>query len=78
MTDAVYQNISQEQVFDKEVSEIISAAMEGYNGTVMCYGQTGAGKTFTMCGNEKSFSTAVLFLELSPVFSRRWTNAQRV
>ena len=55
MTDAVYQNISQEQVFDKEVSEIISAAMEGYNGTVMCYGQTGAGKTFTMCGNEKSF-----------------------
>lgn len=27
--------------------------MEGYNGTVFAYGQTGAGKTFTMVGDYK-------------------------
>lgn len=26
--------------------------MNGYNGTVLCYGQTGAGKTYTMFGPE--------------------------
>ena len=25
--------------------------MKGYNGTILAYGQTGAGKTFTMMGN---------------------------
>eukprot|EP00879_Flechtneria_rotunda_P032448 GHRR01035655.1.p1 GENE.GHRR01035655.1~~GHRR01035655.1.p1 ORF type:complete len:172 (+),score=52.60 GHRR01035655.1:750-1265(+) len=29
--------------------------MDGYNGTVMCYGQTGAGKTFTMTGDRRSY-----------------------
>lgn len=29
--------------------------MQGYNGTVMCYGQTGAGKTFTMTGSSTEF-----------------------
>ena len=28
-------------------------ALEGYNGTVFAYGQTGAGKTFTMVGDYK-------------------------
>jgi kinesin family protein 5 len=26
--------------------------LNGYNGTVLCYGQTGAGKTYTMFGPE--------------------------
>lgn len=30
--------------------------MEGYNGTIFCYGQTGAGKTYTMSGESQQFS----------------------
>jgi kinesin family protein 6/9 len=29
--------------------------MEGYNGTILAYGQTGAGKTFTMTGATESY-----------------------
>ena len=29
--------------------------MDGFNGTVMCYGQTGAGKTFTMTGSTANY-----------------------
>lgn len=29
--------------------------VEGYNGTVFCYGQTGAGKTYTMTGSQTEF-----------------------
>ena len=28
---------------------------QGYNGTIMCYGQTGAGKTFTMNGSTPNY-----------------------
>lgn len=31
--------------------------MEGYNGTILAYGQTGAGKTYTMAGNSDSPQT---------------------
>lgn len=49
-TDLVMRDASQETVFDTCASDIIKAVMQGYNGTVMCYGQTGAGKTYTMMG----------------------------
>ena len=29
--------------------------MEGYNGTVLCYGQTGAGKSYSMTGSNTQF-----------------------
>ena len=29
---------------------MVSSVLQGVNATVMCYGQTGAGKTFTMTG----------------------------
>jgi hypothetical protein len=29
--------------------------LEGYNGTIFAYGQSGSGKTFTMFGPEKPF-----------------------
>ena len=35
--------------------DIVKRAVAGYNGTIMCYGQTGAGKTFTMNGSTPNF-----------------------
>ncbi|PFH33091.1 kinesin motor domain-containing protein [Besnoitia besnoiti] len=53
--DMMLHNATQERVFDDCVRDIITSVLEGYNGTVMVYGQTGAGKTFTMSGGLRSF-----------------------
>lgn len=37
-------------MYDLAANEIVQSVVQGYNGTVMCYGQTGAGKTYTMLG----------------------------
>lgn len=41
-------NSKQEDVFEFCAKPIIKSALEGYNGTIFCYGQTSSGKTFTM------------------------------
>lgn len=33
---------------------IVDKVLEGYNGTILAYGQTGTGKTYTMVGNADS------------------------
>ncbi|XP_019097872.1 PREDICTED: kinesin-like protein KIN-10B [Camelina sativa] len=38
------------QIFDREVSPLISGIFHGFNATVLAYGATGSGKTFTMQG----------------------------
>ena len=42
---------SQEEVFQKTTLPLVRSLLEGYNGTVMAYGQTGAGKSHTMFGH---------------------------
>lgn len=48
-------NASQDEIYENTASEIISSVVDGYNGTVLCYGQTGAGKTYTMTGSATIF-----------------------
>lgn len=48
-------NASQEDIFTYCAEDIVKSVINGYNGTVMCYGQTGAGKTFTMNGATPNF-----------------------
>ncbi|XP_050791984.1 kinesin-like protein KIF21A isoform X8 [Gopherus flavomarginatus] len=38
----------QEEIYDQCVEKLIEGCFEGYNATVFAYGQTGAGKTYTM------------------------------
>ncbi|XP_077878695.1 kinesin-like protein KIF21B isoform X7 [Ictidomys tridecemlineatus] len=38
----------QEQIYSTCVNKLIEGCFEGYNATVLAYGQTGAGKTYTM------------------------------
>lgn len=42
--------ISQEIIFEKAGRTFADACLEGYNATVFAYGQTGAGKTYTIQG----------------------------
>ncbi|KAG2499144.1 hypothetical protein HYH03_002727 [Edaphochlamys debaryana] len=53
--DNVLDTASQEQVYEATAAEVVQGALEGFNGTIMCYGQTGAGKTFTMSGGKQNF-----------------------
>ena len=39
---------TQNAVYDTSVSHLVEGCFEGYNATVLAYGQTGAGKTHTM------------------------------
>ncbi|XP_065601071.1 kinesin-like protein KIF9 [Cyrtonyx montezumae] len=48
--DGVLHNTSQELMYETVAKKLVSEALIGYNGTIMCYGQTGAGKTYTMMG----------------------------
>jgi len=54
--DKVLSNASQEQVFEITAAEVVRSVMDGYNGTIMAYGQTGAGKTHTMTGGHMGFA----------------------
>ncbi|KAL2914024.1 hypothetical protein HK105_206469 [Polyrhizophydium stewartii] len=53
--DNILHNASQEVVYDECGSSIVRSLLDGYNGTVMAYGQTGAGKTFTMTGATENY-----------------------
>ncbi|KAK9824688.1 hypothetical protein WJX72_012423 [[Myrmecia] bisecta] len=50
--DAVFDwNSTQQEVYEDTAKPIVESVMEGYNGTVFAYGQTGTGKTHTMDGS---------------------------
>ncbi|CAH1251043.1 KIF9 [Branchiostoma lanceolatum] len=53
--DGILHNSSQDQVFDEVASDMVTSTLDGYNGTLMCYGQTGAGKTFSITGATEGF-----------------------
>ena len=46
-----YENAPQSQVFELIGIPIANACLDGYNGCIFAYGQTGAGKTYTIQGN---------------------------
>lgn len=46
--DNILHNSSQETVYEECAVPIVKSLLDGYNGTILAYGQTGAGKTFTM------------------------------
>jgi hypothetical protein len=41
-------NSLQRVVYDEIAYPLVESVIEGYNGTIFAYGQTGCGKTFTM------------------------------
>ena len=53
-------------VYETSVKDIVQSVKEGYNGTIMAYGQTGAGKTYTMRG--QNGQEGVIDLALQDIF----------
>ncbi|GFR47649.1 hypothetical protein Agub_g9392 [Astrephomene gubernaculifera] len=54
--DGVLENVSQDAAYTAVAHEVVDGLMAGYNGTIFCYGQTGAGKTFTMSGGSSGYA----------------------
>ncbi|VIO92555.1 kinesin-like protein KIF3A, putative [Brugia malayi] len=51
--DAVFgEDSNQFNVYNIAARHIVNNVLKGYNGTILAYGQTGTGKTFTMLGNK--------------------------
>ncbi|OXU29727.1 hypothetical protein TSAR_016159 [Trichomalopsis sarcophagae] len=49
--DSVYDwNSSQQDIYEETVRPLVSSVLDGFNGTIFAYGQTGTGKTYTMEG----------------------------
>jgi hypothetical protein len=40
----------QKDVYEQTARALVDSVLEGFNGTIFAYGQTGTGKTFTMEG----------------------------
>jgi Cdc6-like AAA superfamily ATPase len=41
-------------VYEQTVRKVVLASLDGLNGTVFVYGQTGTGKTYTMMGSQRT------------------------
>ena len=44
------QESSQQDIYNVAARPILDSVLKGYNGTIMAYGQTASGKTYTMQG----------------------------
>lgn len=69
MFDRVFDHESSNRdVFEHTTKTIVEGVLGGYNCTVFAYGATGAGKTFTMLGDQSS--PGVMFLTMMELYSR--------
>ncbi|CAI8610194.1 unnamed protein product [Vicia faba] len=59
---------TQLQVYSTTTSELVEAVLQGRNGSVFCYGATGAGKTYTMLGTVEN--PGVMVLAIKDLFSK--------
>lgn len=54
------QDAAQEEVYNYAVAPAVDDVLMGYNGTILAYGQTGAGKSYTMQGPPKRLRDPIL------------------
>ncbi|XP_052141017.1 kinesin-like protein KIN-8A [Oryza glaberrima] len=59
---------TQAEVYSTTTSDLVEAVLQGRNGTVFCYGATGAGKTYTMLGTMES--PGVMVLAIKDLFTK--------
>ncbi|KAL5751390.1 hypothetical protein ACOSP7_025993 [Xanthoceras sorbifolium] len=59
---------TQQDVYSTTTSELVEAVLQGRNGSVFCYGATGAGKTYTMLGTVEN--PGVMVLAIKDLFTK--------
>eukprot|EP01135_Chromosphaera_perkinsii_P001013 Nk52_evm27s156 gene=Nk52_evmTU27s156 len=70
--DAVYDgSINSNEIYEETGFPLVESVMDGYNGTIFAYGQTGCGKTFTMEGlREPKDKRGIILQAFDHVFDR--------
>lgn len=65
------ENASQKRVYEVVAKPVVESVLEGYNGTVMAYGQTGTGKTYTVgrLGNDDPSEGGIMVRALEHILS---------
>ncbi|KAA8542315.1 hypothetical protein F0562_023549 [Nyssa sinensis] len=59
---------TQKEVYSTTTAELVEAVLRGRNGSVFCYGATGAGKTYTMLGTVEN--PGVMVLAIKDLFNK--------
>ncbi|KAL5544678.1 hypothetical protein UlMin_008462 [Ulmus minor] len=59
---------TQQEVYSTSTAELVEAVLQGRNGSVFCYGATGAGKTYTMLGTVEN--PGVMVLAIKDLFTK--------
>lgn len=62
---------SQKRVYEVVAKPVVESVLEGYNGTVMAYGQTGTGKTFTLgqLGEEDASDRGIMVRSMEDILA---------
>ncbi|XP_076951931.1 kinesin-like protein KIN-UB [Bidens hawaiensis] len=62
---------SQKRVYEVVAKPVVESVLEGYNGTVMAYGQTGTGKTYTLgkLGDEDTSARGIMVRAMEDIFA---------
>ncbi|KAL1217127.1 Kinesin-like protein KIN-UB [Cardamine amara subsp. amara] len=62
---------SQKRVYQVVAKPVVESVLEGYNGTVMAYGQTGTGKTFTLgrLGDEDTAARGIMVRSMEDIIA---------
>ncbi|XP_041046599.1 kinesin-like protein KIF9 isoform X1 [Carcharodon carcharias] len=53
--DGILHNAPQDIVYNAVAKNVVSSTINGFSSTIICYGQTGAGKTYTMTGATEKY-----------------------
>jgi kinesin family protein 2/24 len=57
-------------VYDEVVTPLVERVRSGYGTTVLCYGQTGTGKTYTLAGVAEALAQDLLGTDVEMDFFR--------
>ena len=63
---------TQQLIFEQTALPILESIMEGYNGTIFAYGQTGTGKTYTMEGNDNDTDKGIIPRSIDWIFNKHF------
>lgn len=69
--EVLTESASQKRVYEVVAKPVVESVLDGYNGTVMAYGQTGTGKTFTLgrLGDEDTSNRGIMVRAMEDILA---------